>query len=75
MSKDLILLRAKMLGEMDKYILDTIGDEEITHIWETYGVPDGATEEDILLLAEEEESWLDCIGCFANCCRAAGVIK
>ena len=70
MSQNLISLRAKMLGEMNTYILDTIGDEEITN-----GVPDGAIEEDLLEIAKEDECWLDCIGCFANCCRAAGVIQ
>lgn len=75
MNKDLILLRAKILCEMDKYILNTIGDEEITEVWLMGGVPDGSTMDDILVIAKDDTTWLWCVECFAKCCRMAGVIE
>ena len=46
------VLKANILGGMDIYIREGLGDDSITEWWNTYGVPDGATEEDLMECAE-----------------------
>jgi hypothetical protein len=72
--EELVAARAEMLDGMNNYILERIGDEEIFNIWFMGGVPDGATMDDLLEIAKDDELWTDCIECFAKCCRVAGVI-
>ena len=74
MKNEKIQLRVKILCEMDNYILDVIGDERIFELQFMCGVPDGATMNDILEIVKDNELWLDCINCFANCCKLAGAI-
>jgi len=75
MPKSTITLRNLILCEMNNYILNEIGDEEIFDIWLMCGVPDGATIDDILEIAKDDDLWLDCVECFAKCCKLAGVIE
>jgi len=46
------VLKANIIGGMDTYIREVIGDDEITEWWNTYGVPDEATEEDLMECAK-----------------------
>lgn len=50
--KQATILRANILGGMNSYVLDEIGDEFTTEIWLQCGVPDGADEEELMEIAE-----------------------
>ena len=72
---DITKCRIEFLKQFDYYVRDIIGDDEITcDIWLAEGVPDGYTEEDLKEIAIDDESWLDCVNCFAECCRLGGVL-
>lgn len=55
---EMIILRANILGGMNAYIRDVIGDDDITERWDMFGVPDGADEEEIMEIAEDESEWI-----------------
>lgn len=55
----LIQERIKLLKQMNKYICNEIGDEDIWETWIAVGVPDGATEEDYKFMAEDEDTWCE----------------
>lgn len=46
------VLKANILGGMDTYIREVVGDDDVTEWWNTYGVPDEATEADLMECAE-----------------------
>ena len=47
--EELVAIRVDFLRQFDKYVRDNIGDDEITiDIWLALGVPDGATEIDLM---------------------------
>ena len=70
--EELIAIRVDFLRQFDKYVRDDIGDENITvDIWLALGVPDGATEADLIEIASDDESWVDCVKCFTTCCKEA----
>ena len=72
MSKNEInVLRANIVGGMDAYVRDVIGDEEITEYWLSYGMPDGETEEDLMYDMEDEDTFNDWVTAFNNCLRMA----
>lgn len=67
--KDLVLSRANLIGGMNAYIED-LGDENIYAEWlATY--PDGATEDDLMEMAEDNIYWLDIVTAFERCVRMA----
>ena len=55
--EEMIILRMNMLGGMDAYIREVIGDDCTTAKWDMCGVPDGADEEEIMEIAEDEHEW------------------
>jgi hypothetical protein len=68
MTNEMITLRMNILGGMNAYILDNVNDEELIYDdWFAVGVPDGATEDDLRTIAEDEELWLDAVKSFARC--------
>lgn len=69
MTNEMITLRMNILGGMNSYILDNIDDEIIVDDWFTFGVPDGATEDDLRTIAEDEKLWLDAIKSFERCIK------
>ena len=72
---DITKCRIEFLKQFDYYVRNTIGDDGITvNIWLMGGLPDGYDETDLKEIALDDELWLDCVNCFADCCRAAGVI-
>ena len=72
---DITKCRIEFLKQFDYYVRNIIGDDDITvNIWLAGGVPDGYTEEDLKEIALDDELWLDCVNCFAECCKVAGVI-
>jgi len=72
---DITKCKIEFLKQFDYYVRNIIGDDEITcDIWLVNGLPDGYDEIDLKDIALDDELWLDCVNCFADCCRAAGVI-
>ena len=69
-------MRMEFLKQFDYYVRNIIGDDEITiDIWFADGVPDGYDESDLKEIAIDDNLWLECVECFAECCRAAGIIE
>ena len=62
---ELTLLKMSLLGDMDSYIRE-LGDEDIWEVWIAYGVPDGATEDDLQFIAEDDKLWRDTCGLFGQ---------
>ena len=54
---DFTQIKIDLLKQMDKYICEVVGDEEIWEIWIALGVPDEATDEDYQYMAEDEDTW------------------
>ena len=54
---DFLTLRANLLGGMNDYILNVIGDDDITEQWQTYGVPDECDENELMEIAENDKEW------------------
>lgn len=67
--KKIIELRVKILKEMNEYIFNEIGDEDIIDYWLLYGMPDDSEDDDFLMVAEDEESWVNVVKTFAGCLR------
>lgn len=42
-----LVLKMNMLGGMDTYMREVIGDEDLIDEWNMYGVPDEASEDDL----------------------------
>ena len=70
--KEIIELRVKILKEMNEYIFDKIGDEDIIDYWLLYGMPDDSEDDDFLMVAEDEESWVNVIKTFDKCLKMNG---
>lgn len=66
---DIIIMRADFLIQMDKYVRDVIGDEDIIDYWMMYGVPDGSSTEDIYEISQDDGQWVEIVNCFAKCLR------
>ena len=71
---ELVMYRKDFLRQMDDYVKDMIGDETITQKWLMGGLPDGYDETDLEEIASDDELWLDCVTCFASCCKAVDLI-
>ena len=71
MTNEIITLRMNILGGMNAYILDNVDDEELIYDdWFAVGVPDGATEDTLRTIAEDEVLWVGTIQSFARCINA-----
>ena len=68
------MYRKEFLKQMDDYIKDMIGDEIIIQDWFLKGLPNGYNDTDLEEIASDDELWLDCVNCFASCCRAVDLI-
>jgi hypothetical protein len=64
------VLRANILGEMDAYMRETVDDEEYLMEWLAEGVPDGANENDLMEIAEDEEDFTRICKVFGNLLKA-----
>ena len=51
------ILKMNILGGMDTYIREVIGDEDLIDEWNMYGVPGEATEDDLASIATNEAEW------------------
>lgn len=54
---EVITLRMNILGGMDTYIREVIGDDDCTDIWNVKGIPDGADEVDFMEIANDDSEW------------------
>jgi hypothetical protein len=66
-----IEFRVKVMEGMNDYVLETIGDDEITDYWFTYGIPDGIDKSGYLEIAESENEYLDIVKAFGKCLELA----
>jgi hypothetical protein len=46
-----IILKMNLLGGMNTYIREVIGDEDLIDEWDMYGVPNEASEDDLQICA------------------------
>lgn len=68
MSKaDEILLRANIMGGMDAYVREVIGDDDITDYWNMEGVPDACDEDTLMEIAELEGCFNGIVKAFNTC--------
>lgn len=63
-SIEVINAREKLLKAMNDYILEIIGDDDITDTWIAIGVPDCASEEDFLEIASNDKTWANVVNIF-----------
>lgn len=63
--------RARILFDMDAFIRDNIGDDNITEMWLMCGLPDGSSNEDVIECAKDNDSFCDIVKCFARCVAVA----
>jgi len=54
---DTILLKMNLLGGMDTYVREVIGDDDITDVWNMYGVPDECDEDTLREIAEDDNEF------------------
>ena len=62
---EMLILKQNILSGMDSYIRE-LGDEDIWEVWIANGVPDGATEDDLQFIAEDDELWRDTCNLFGR---------
>lgn len=62
-----IEFRVKMMKEFNNYVLDTIGDDNVTDYWLTYGILDEVDEDGYLEIAVSENEWVDIVKVFGKC--------
>ena len=66
MKNEIIVLKANLLGGMNDYILNEIGDEEIFDTWFALGVPDGADEDELISIAQDDAEFRRICGVFGS---------
>lgn len=69
--KEELTRRVRILFDMDTFIRDNIGDDDITEMWLMGGLPDGSTDEDIIECAKDNDDFCNIIKCFARCVAVA----
>lgn len=61
--------RISTLQWMDTHIRETIGDDDITDYWDSFGIADGANETDYREIAEDDDIFKDVCFAFAICIK------
>lgn len=56
---DNLILKMNILGGMDSYIREVIGNDDITDRWITYGLPDECDEDTLREIAEDDDSFIN----------------
>lgn len=51
---EILAIRGTILREMDIYVRDIIGDEDVTEYWLMVGLPDGYTNDDLFEITQDE---------------------
>ena len=60
-----IILKMNLLGGMNAYV-ENLGDDDATDYWLTFGIPDGATEEDLVELRKTRTHGCRCVVYLVN---------
>lgn len=63
---ELYTLRMNILGGMDDYIRNVIGDDNITEVWNERGIEDGIDEDILLDYAKDDEAYKQIFYLFGN---------
>lgn len=66
MVSEFYALRCNLLGGMDDYIRNVIGDDVITEYWNMHGVEDGIDEDILLDYAKDDEIFAHVCYVFGN---------
>jgi DNA helicase IV len=64
-----VITRANIMGGMNQDIID-LGDEVIYMKW-IMVFPDGCDEDELMEMAEDEETYLEVVECYARCLKVA----
>lgn len=67
-SETTIKNRIEQLKAMDDF-MHSMNDEELIDSWLTNGVPDEASEDDYRFIAEDDESYMECVRIFQRTVR------
>ena len=63
--------RVRILYDMDTFIRDDIGDDEVTEMWLMGGLPDGCSTAEEIEIAKNNDDFTDIVKCFARCVAVA----
>ena len=66
-----IILKMNLLGGMNAYV-ENLGDDDATDYWLTFGIPDGATEEDLEEFAKDNDIWVEMCRIFGKLVERGG---
>ena len=69
LNEDTIYNRKVLLEAMNNYILNVIGDEDITMEWWELGIPDEADDDEYTFIAEDDKLWTFVVGVFYQLTR------
>ena len=69
LQEDKIYNRKVLLEAMNNYILNIIGDEDVTMEWWELGVPDEADDDEYTSIAEDDKLWTFVVGVFYQLTR------
>lgn len=75
MTRTLEDCRIELLKQMDTYVRETIGDDEITELWLEEGLPDGYDQVDLMEIALDDEVWFWMVDAFRRCCNLEKKLK
>lgn len=65
-NSDVVLLRANLMGGMNAYVREVIGDDDITDYWNMEGVPDECDEDTLMEIAALEDCFINISKAFAK---------
>lgn len=65
--EEVTLLRANLLGGMDTYIREVIGDEYILEHWLEEGIPDDCDQDELMNIAEDNGEFCRMVNVFNRC--------
>ena len=68
---DNTLLRANILGGMNAYIREVVGDDNVAYRWLTFCLPDCCDEETLMEIAENDKEFRRIAKEFAFCLQYA----
>lgn len=66
MVSEFYTLRCNLLGGMNDYIVNVIGDDVVTDIWNERGIEDGVDEDILLDYAKDDEAFKQICYLFGN---------
>ena len=68
MTAETLRRRVAALGAMD-FLARNFNDERLAELWLTFGVPDGADDDDYASIAEDDQAFKDCASAFGGLVR------